>query len=76
MGELFFYLEHVRAYIDDLVVKTKGSFQDHLIKLGQVFIRLAKAVLQVNASKSSFATEELEWISSAPEKGFDPSTEK
>jgi hypothetical protein len=62
MGELFFNLEHVRAYIDDLLIITKGSFKDHLAKLEQVSICLAKAGLRVNASKSSFAVEELEYL--------------
>ena len=62
MGKLFFDLEHVRAYIDDLLVITKGSFQDNLTKLEQVFIRLAKAGLKVNASKSSFWAEELQYL--------------
>ena len=57
MGEFFFDLEHVRAYIDDLLIITKGSFNDHLHKLEQVLIRLTKAGLKVNASKSSFANE-------------------
>ena len=32
--------EYVRAYIDDLLVITKGSLDDHLAKLETVFIRL------------------------------------
>jgi hypothetical protein len=33
-------LEYVRAYIDNLLVVTRGSHDDHLDKLEQVFIRL------------------------------------
>ena len=62
MGDLFHDLEFVRAYIDDLLVISKGSFHDHLRKLEQVFIRLTKAGLKVNASKSSFAAEALEYL--------------
>ena len=33
MCELFHGLDHVRAYIDDLLCLTKGTFGDHLEKL-------------------------------------------
>jgi hypothetical protein len=38
MGNLLAALEYVRAYIDDLLVITKSSHDDHLGKLEQVFI--------------------------------------
>ncbi len=38
MGNLMATLEYVRAYIDDLLVITKGNLDDHLDKLKQVFI--------------------------------------
>ncbi len=41
MGNLMATLEYVRAYIDDLLVITKGSLDDHLDKLKQVFIYCA-----------------------------------
>jgi hypothetical protein len=40
MGNLMASLEYVRVYIDDLLVITKGSLDDHLGKLEAVFIRL------------------------------------
>jgi hypothetical protein len=40
MGNLMASLEYVRTYIDDLLVITKGSLNDHLNKLEAVFIRL------------------------------------
>eukprot|EP00957_Ditylum_brightwellii_P160610 12226897-Ditylum_brightwellii.AAC.1 len=36
MGDLFSDLEHVRAYIDDLLVITKGNWEDHFAKLDEV----------------------------------------
>ena len=36
MGDLFADLETVRAYIDDLLVLTKGSWEDHLSELDKV----------------------------------------
>jgi hypothetical protein len=38
MGNLMAALEYVRAYIDNLLVITKSSHDDHLCKLEQVFI--------------------------------------
>jgi Reverse transcriptase (RNA-dependent DNA polymerase) len=57
MYNLMINLEYVRAYIDDLLVTTKGSFEDHLDKLKAVLIKLEQAGLKVNANKSFFARE-------------------
>ena len=40
MNELFIGLEYVRAYMDDLLVISNGSFEDHLNKLNVVFQKL------------------------------------
>ncbi len=56
-------LEYVRAYIDDLLVITRGSLEDHLEKLReQVLRRLRGAGLKVNAAKSFFCTHEIEYL--------------
>jgi hypothetical protein len=55
-------LEYVRAYIDDLLVITKGCLDDHLDKLKQVFIQLCNAGLKVNATKSVFCAQETEYL--------------
>jgi hypothetical protein len=60
MSSLMADLEFVKAYIDDLLVLTKGNFQDHLDKLFQVLVRLETVALKVNANKSFFAREQLE----------------
>ena len=62
MSELMDGLDFVRAYIDDLLCLTKGSFEDHLEKLERVFHRLQKAGLKINANKSFFARPELEYL--------------
>ncbi len=62
MGNLMASLEYVRAYIDDLLVITKGSLDDHLTKLEAVFIRLQDAGLKVNAAKLFFCTAETEYL--------------
>jgi hypothetical protein len=55
-------LEYVRVYIDDLLVITKGSLDDHLDKLKQVFIILCDAGLKINATKSVFCAQETEYL--------------
>jgi hypothetical protein len=47
-------LKFVCAYIDNLLVLSKGSFEDHLLKLKLVLQCLQKAGLKVNAKKSFF----------------------
>jgi hypothetical protein len=62
MGDLVAGLEFARAYIDDLLVLSTGNFADHLDKLEQVLTRLQQAGLKINASKSFFVREELEYL--------------
>ena len=52
-------LEFVRAYIDDLLIISKTTWDDHLTKLETVLKRLKKAGLKVNAKKSFFGKQEL-----------------
>ncbi len=62
MGNLMAALEYVRAYIDDLLVITKSSHDDHLGKLEQVFIQLHNSGLKINAAKSFFCAQETEYL--------------
>jgi hypothetical protein len=55
-------LEYVRAYIDDLLVITRGTLEDNLEKLREVLRRLREAGLKVNATKSFFCTHEIEYL--------------
>ena len=55
-------LEYVRAYIDNLLVITRGTLEDHLVKLGMVLRRLREAGLKVNAAKSFFCTHKIEYL--------------
>ncbi len=50
MMDLMESLEYVRAYIDDLLVITRGTLEDHLEKPGEVLKRLREAGLKVNAA--------------------------
>ena len=51
-----------RAYIDDLLILTKGSWTDHLDKLDAVLTRLSEAGLKVNARKCFFGTAKVEYL--------------
>ena len=55
-------LDNVRAYINDLLILTKGSWQDHLNTLSEVLSRLRDAGLKVNANKSFFGQTKLEYL--------------
>ena len=54
MSNLFRDLEFVREYINNLLVTSNGTLQDHLEKVEQVLQRLQKAELKVNAKKFKF----------------------
>ena len=62
MSELMSGLEFARAYIDDLLIITNGTFETHLKQLEQVLTRLAEANLKVNLVKSHFAQHETEYL--------------
>ena len=62
MMNLMEVLEYVRAYINDLLVITRGTLEDHLEKLREVLRRLRKAGLKVNAAKLFFCTHEIEYL--------------
>jgi hypothetical protein len=62
MLELMLALEFVRTYIDDLLVITKASLEDHLAKLRMVFTRLREAGSRINADKSTFCIITTEYL--------------
>ena len=49
MSELFIGLDTVRVYIDNLLHVTKISWTEHLVILKDMFTRLQKAGLKINA---------------------------
>jgi RNase H-like domain found in reverse transcriptase/Reverse transcriptase (RNA-dependent DNA polymerase) len=66
-------MEYVKTYLDDLLLLTNNTFADHLTKLEMVLARLSIAGMRVNASKSKFFAEQIEylgyWIT---QKGIQP----
>jgi hypothetical protein len=70
-------LENVRAYLDDILITTSGTFEDHLKEVQKVLDRLEKTGFAVNVKKSSFAVSEMDylgyWIT---REGIQPQTKK
>jgi hypothetical protein len=54
--------DFIRAYLDDILIITKGTYQDHLDKVAEVLKRLQNAGLQVNLPKSKITIQELEYL--------------
>ena len=62
MSDLMCDLEFTRAYWDDLLVESKGTYAEHLEHLEIVLTRLSEAGLKVNVTKSSFCRTELKYL--------------
>ncbi len=62
MMDLMEALEYVRAYINNLLVITRGTLEDHLDKLREVLRRLREAGLKVDAAKPFFCTHKIEYL--------------
>jgi hypothetical protein len=61
--DLMASLEFVQAYMDDLLIITRGTLDKHLQKMETVLTRLCDAGHKVNAATSLFCAHEM------PEKG-------
>jgi hypothetical protein len=44
MNNIFAEMPEVRAYIDDILVATKGAYEHHLVVLSKILKRLQKRV--------------------------------
>ena len=62
MSKLMVGLEFARAYLDDLLLTSKGSLDKHLNQPEQALNRLSEVGLKIKASKSSFCQTELEYL--------------
>ena len=62
MSELMEGLEFARTYLDDLLIISNGSFDDHLQQLDTVLHRLRLAGLKINVEKSAFFAPEIEYL--------------
>ena len=55
-------LPNVRAYWDDILITTAGSYEDHLTHVELVLQRLSDVGFAVNLSKSLFAVTEIDYL--------------
>ena len=62
INEIMGNLPNVRAYLDDILVTTAGSFEDHLKHVELVLQHLTDAGFAVNLCKSSFAVTEIDYL--------------
>ena len=62
MEDLMMGIEYVCPYLDDLLVLSKVTLEDHLRKLDSVFYRLRSANLRVHVQKSKFCRNEIEYL--------------
>ena len=77
MGSLFQDLEYLRAYVDDLLILSCSTFEDHVDKLGKVLQSLQDKGLRINVSKSTFATDKIEYLGyTLTRDGIKPLAEK
>jgi hypothetical protein len=59
MDQILGDLEFSRVYIDDILITSDGTFQDHMAKLDEVLSRLEEAGFRANVRKCFFAEDEL-----------------
>jgi Reverse transcriptase (RNA-dependent DNA polymerase) len=62
MSKLNQGMEYVKTYLDDLLILSSNSFKHHLLKLQMVLARISTAGMRVNASKSKFFSEQIEYL--------------
>jgi hypothetical protein len=62
VNELLGDIEGLYAYIDDILLTTKGSFDEHLQQLRTCFQRFRNAGLKVNAKKCSLGLKEIPYL--------------
>ena len=59
---LFQNIPHILVYIDDILVITKGSYEQHLQTVEKVLEKLQEAEMQLNIDKSHFATVVVDYL--------------
>jgi transposase InsO family protein len=62
MQRLFADMENAKIYIDDLLIYTKGSFDDHLRAVDEALRRLQSKNMSVNAEKTFWAVKEVDYL--------------
>ena len=77
MSSLMAGLEFVRVYLDDCLVISTTTFSDHLTKLALCLKRISDAGLRINANKSYFGKDAIEYLGYwVTRQGIQPLPEK
>ena len=77
MSDLMQTLEYVQTYIDDLLIITSGTYDNHIDKLQVVLRGLQKVGLRINAAKSNFFQHKIEYLGYIlTQEGIHPQLEK
>ena len=62
MARLFVDCPNIKVYMDDLLIFSHGSFEDHLEKVSEVLNRLSNQGMAVNAEKSYWTVQEVDYL--------------
>ena len=62
LSQLFSDLPYIKIYLDDLLIFSNGTYEDHLKKVHEVLRRLHEKNLAVNARKSYWAVDEVDYL--------------
>ena len=62
MDDILGDLQFVRVYIDDILIISDGTYDDHMSKLDIVLSRVEQAGFRANVRKCFFAEDELEYL--------------
>jgi transposase InsO family protein len=62
MARLFADMPNVRVYMDDILIFTNGSYEDHLQQVRKTLKRLQSKNMAVNSEKSYWAVKEVDYL--------------
>ncbi|KAG7357555.1 reverse transcriptase RNA-dependent DNA polymerase [Nitzschia inconspicua] len=62
MARLFADMPNVRVYIDDILIFTNGSYEDHLHQVRRALTKLQSKNMAVNVEKSYWAVKEVDYL--------------
>ena len=62
MDLLLARFREVFVFIDDILIVTKGTKNEHLNKVREILKAMNEAKLQLKAGKCNFAKQEIEWL--------------
>ena len=62
ISALMEYLEYIRVYLDDLLLITLGSFEEHIANVEEVMKRLQFAEPKYKIDKRKFSVPRVEYL--------------